>query len=224
MPNRYAKDRFEDGKSTALWALIQALEEEKLPRERGYFLKTGQIEKYLDLESPLQPRTLLAVLRDAKVPHDNNWRFRPLAIYERLPNLWDLPRQYFRGELPDSPQVNEEAAPGMEETGNGEEETGQGRGEERVAEAGAETRIGPPETKDKPEVETGQGAVARPKRRDRMTVTFEGISTLGERIVSLSPLGRSIRTYAIDMGLTSSGRRRYKRIGTERPPLLTTME
>ena len=224
MPNRYAQERFMDGKLMALWPLIRALEAEKLPRERGHFFKTGQIEKYLDLDSPLQPRTLLAVLRDAKVPHDNNCRFRPLAIYEGLKALRDLPRQYLFGPLPGQAPVVRKVDPGVEETGNLEGETGQEGREEKGDEAVAETRSGPPETRDWPEVEPGQGAVAGPKRKDRVSITFEGISALGERIVSLSPLGRSIRTYAVDMGINSAGRSRYKLIGIKRPPLLSTME
>ena len=67
-----------------------------------------------------------------------------------------------------------------------EDETGQEGREVRGDEAAAETRNDPSETRDKPEVEPGQGAVAGPDRKDRVSVTFEGISTLGERIVSLS--------------------------------------
>ena len=224
MPNPYAEKRFREGKCMAAIALIKALEKEKLPRERGHFFKTGRIEKYLDLESPLQPRTLLAVLRDAKVPHDDNCRFRPLAIYEGLENLRPLPHQYLFGPPPDQAPVVRKVDPKVEEPGDVEGENGQEGGVERVDEAVAESGSGPPETMDKPEVEPGQGAVAVPRRRDRVSITFEGISTLGERIVSLSPLGRSIRTYAVDMGIDSAGRRRHKRIGHERPPLLSTME
>ena len=224
MPNRYAEERFREGKCEAAIALMKALEKEKLPRERGHFFKTGRIEKYLDLDSPLQPRTLLAVLRDAKVPHDDNCRFRPLAIYEGLENLRPLPHQYLFGPLPGQAPVVRKVDPEVEETGEVEEETGQAGGVERVDGTAAETGSGPSETRDKPEVEPGQGAVAGPERKVPVSVNFEGISALGERIVSLSPLGRSIRTYAVDMGIDSAGRRRHKRIGHERPPLLSTME
>ena len=117
MPNPYAEKRFNEGKFKAAIALMIALEKEKLPRERGHFFKTGKIEKYLDLDSPLQPRTLLAVLRDAKVPHDDNCRFRPLAIYEGLENLRPLPHQYLFGPPPDQAPVVRKVDPGVEETG-----------------------------------------------------------------------------------------------------------
>ena len=224
MPNRYAEKRFNEGKFKAAFALMIALEEEKLPRERGHFFKTGQIEKYLDLDSPLQPRTLLAVLRDAKVPHDDNCRFRPLAIYEGLENLRPLPHQYLFGPLPGQAPVVRKVDPEVEETGEVEEETGQAGGVERVDGTAAETGSGPSETKDKPEVEPGQGAVAVPRRRERELIAFEGISTLGQRILRVTPLGRPIPYYAVDMGIDSAGRRRHKRIGHERPPLLSTME
>ena len=224
MPNTYAARRFREGKFTALSHLMRVLEAEELPRERGHSFKAGQVEKYLGLESPLQPRTLLTVLRDAKVPHDNNCRFLPWMIYDYLPAFRKLHREYRSDLGMKLPQAKQETGPGAEETGNLEEETGQEGGEVRGDEAAAETRSGPPETRDKPEVEPGQGAVAGPDRKDRVSVTFEGISILGERIVRLSYPGRSIRTYAVDMGSNSAGRRRYKRIGHERPPLLSTME
>ena len=224
MPNPYAEKRFREGKCEAAIALLIALEQEKLPRERGHFFKTGKIEKYLDLDSPLQPRTLLAVLRDAKVPHDDNCRFRPLAIYEGLEALRPLPHQYLFGPLPDQAPVVRKVDPKVEETGNLEGETGQEGREERVDGTAAETRSGPPETRDWPEVEPGQGAVAGPKRKDRVSITFEGISALGERILRVTPLGKPIPYYVVDMGIDSAGRRRHKRIGHERPPLLSTME
>ena len=224
MPNRYAEKRFMHGKLTALWPLIKALEAEKLPRERGHFFKTGRIEKYLDLESPLQPRTLLAVLRDAKVPHDNNCRFRPLAIYEGLEALRDLPRQYLWGPLPDQAPAPRKVDPGVEEPGDVEGENVQGGGDVTGDGTTAETRNDPSEATSKPEVEPGQGAVAVPRRRERELIAFEGISTLGQRILRVTPLGKPIPYYAVDMGIDSAGRRRHKRIGHERPPLLSTME
>ena len=226
MPNRYAEERFREGKCMAAIALIKALEKEKLPRERGHFFKTGRIEKYLDLDSPLQPRALLAVLRDAKVPHDDNCRFRPLAIYEGLENLRPLPHQYLFGPPPDQAPVVRKVDPGMEEPGNleGEEETGQEGGVESVDGTAAETGSGPSETRDRPEVEPGQGAVAEPDRKDRVSITFEGISTLGERIVRFSYPGRSVPTYAVEMGINPARGRLYRRIGIKRPPLLPTIE
>ena len=131
------------------------------------------------------------MLREAEVPHDNNCRFLPWMIYDYLPALLKLHREYVAGLCVKPPQVERETGPGAEETGTVEEETGQEGGVERVDEAEAETRSGPPETRDKPEVEPGQGAVPGPGRRDRVVhVAFEGINTLGERIVRcFLPLG-----------------------------------
>ena len=224
MPNRYAEERFREGKCMAAIALIKALEKEKLPRERGHFFKTGRIETYLDLDSPLQPRALLAVLRDAKVPHDNNCRFRPLAIYEGLEDLRPLPHQYLFGPPPDQAPVVRKVDPGMEEPGDVEGENVQGGGDVTADGTAAETRIDPFEATSKPEVEPGQGAVAVPRRRERALIAFEGISTFGQRILRVTPLGKPIPYYVVDMGIDSAGRRRHKRIGHERPPLLSTME
>jgi hypothetical protein len=224
MPNSYAEKHFRQGKLRALVNLISALQDEELPRERGHSFKAGQVEKYLDLDSPLRPRTLLAVLREAEVPHDNNCRFLPWMIYDYLPALLTLHREYVAGLGVKPPLVERETGPGAEETGTVGEETGQEGREEKGDEAVAETGSGPSETRDKPEVEPGQGAVAVPRRRDRVVVAFEGISTLGQRILRVTPLGKPIPYYVVDMGIDSAGRRRHKRIGHERPPLLSTME
>ena len=162
MPNTYAEKRFREGKLRALVQLITALDEEKLPRERGHSFKAGQVQKYLDLDSPLQPRTLLTVLREAGVPHDNNCRFLPWMIYDYLPALRKLYREYISDLQPTWPQVKLVRGPAAEETGIGEEETGQEGWEEKGDEAVGETRSGPSETRTKPEVEPGLGAVAGP--------------------------------------------------------------
>ena len=117
MPNTYAARRFREGKFTALSHLMRVLEAEELPRERGHSFKAGQVEKYLGLESPLQPRTLLAVLRDAKVPHDNNCRFLPWMIYDYLPAFRKLHREYRSDLGMKLPQAKQETGPGAEETG-----------------------------------------------------------------------------------------------------------
>ena len=52
MPNSYAEKHFRQGKLRALVNLISALQDEELPRERGHSFKAGQVEKYLDLDSP----------------------------------------------------------------------------------------------------------------------------------------------------------------------------
>ena len=155
MPNRYAEERFKKGKLTALLALLGALWEEKLPQERGHYFKTGQIEKFFDRDTPLQPRTLLEVLRDAEVPHDNNWRFRPLAIYEHLQELQDLRWQYLGGRLELVP-LEQDTGPEVEETGKVGEETALGDGEVQGDEVATESRSSPSETTDSPRLKQGR--------------------------------------------------------------------
>ncbi len=209
MPNPYAQERFMDGKLMALWPLIRALEAEKLPRERGHFFKTGQIEKYLDLESPLQPRTLLAVLRDAKVPHDDNCRFRPLAIYEGLEALRDLPRQYLFGPLPDQAPVVRKVDPGVEETGNLE-------GEALSSESG---RQGSLATIDQVSIKADKKFV-QVKWVDRprpVTAVDEGIDSEGLRVIREIGLDRPGRIYAVDEGIDSEGKEVIRVIGPDKP-------
>ncbi len=155
MPNRYAEASFRHGKLQALIALVDALDEEKLPRERGKSFKAGGIEQFFDLDSPLQPRALLTVLREAGVPHDNNWRFRPLVIYENLPHLRNLHRQYIGGIRIMSLQVDQETDSEVEETGAVEEETSMDEKEENGDQVVAEAQGGPSEARNKPRVPPG---------------------------------------------------------------------
>ena len=92
------------------------------------------------------------------VPHDNNRRFLPWMIYEHLPQLRRLPRQYVRGTVANQIRVEREVGLGTEETGNLERENVQGGGDVTGDGTAAKTRRSPSEAIDKPEVESGQGA------------------------------------------------------------------
>ena len=217
MPNRYAEEHFKRGKIVAVLALLRALEEEKLPRERGHSFKAGQIEKYLDL--PLQPRTLLAVLRDADVPHDNNCRFLPWLIYDHLPSLRLLPQGYLRGPLPNLLQVEQEGGPEVEETGNMEDAAAQGGGEVKGDEATAAGRSSPSETGDKAEVEPGQGAVKETVSQDGFFLTDEGVDSEGRSILHVSGPAVKGSFYAYHLGIDSRGKTRFRPIFDGPPPV-----
>ena len=209
MPNRYAEERFREGKCMAAIALIKALEKEKLPRERGHFFKTGRIETYLDLDSPLQPRALLAVLRDAKVPHDNNCRFRPLAIYEGLEDLRPLPHQYLFGPPPDQAPVVRKVDPGVEETGNLEGEavsSGSGR-------QGSLATIDQLAKHD----DVRFVSVTWVDRPRPVLAVDEGIDSEGLRVIRELGHDRPGRIYAVDEGIDSEGKEVIRVIGPDKP-------
>ena len=220
MPNHYAEERFKEGKLAALWALLNALWEEKLPQERGHYFKTGQIEKFFDRDTPLQPRTLLAVLRDAEVPHDNNWRFRPLAIYEHLPQLEGLHWHYHGDRRPKYVPAEQKTGPEVEETGKVEVETAQGDGEAKGDEAVAESRSGPSETWDKPEVEIVQSAEAGRNKQGPNSFRYEGVNSDGKVIYSAIVPGRLGLVYAVVEGINSEGTQIVRLIGSNRPRLV----
>ena len=74
---------FRTGQINALAALLDALKEERVPVRGTRSITTGLIEQYLDdCYLPLQPRTLLSVLREIEVPHDAQRRFLPWVLYE----------------------------------------------------------------------------------------------------------------------------------------------
>ena len=95
MPEPYHQRIFRKSKAKALQGLLDSLEREKLPASRGYYLTTGNITSYFaDRYRPLQRGCLLAVLREAGVPHDSNNKFLPLRIYNHQPDLEALSRKY----------------------------------------------------------------------------------------------------------------------------------
>ena len=117
MPNTYAARRFREGKFTALSHLMRVLEAGGTAPGAGAFLqgRTGR-----EISGPgVAPaaRTLLTVLRDAKVPHDNNCRFLPWMIYDYLPAFRKLHREYRSDLGMKLPQAKQETGPGAEETG-----------------------------------------------------------------------------------------------------------
>ena len=97
MPNAYQQRTFKQAKIRTIRALLIALEEEKIPNTTGYSLTTGQIADYFDDHYlPLQPRSLLAVLREAGIPHDSRNRFLTWQIYSHKEDLEALHKGYLK--------------------------------------------------------------------------------------------------------------------------------
>ena len=96
--NPSQRQRFNRGKKDALMGLVEVLKEKTLPQRSSsgkYSMYTGEIEEYIDERFlPLQRNTLLAVLREAEVPHDGSNRFVPKVIYSYEKPLVDLAREY----------------------------------------------------------------------------------------------------------------------------------
>ena len=91
MVTSYREETFQRGRRDALGALVDALKEERIPVRSRYGLTTGKIEEYLDdIYLPLQPRTLLSVLREVGVPHDTKYRFLTWALYAHQEQLQEL--------------------------------------------------------------------------------------------------------------------------------------
>ena len=99
MPNDYQKKIFNQAKLKAVIQLFVALDEERIPKDPGHSLTTGQIAAYFDDEYlPLQPRSLLEVLRDAHIPHDSRNRFLTWQLYSHREPLDVLHVEYLREE------------------------------------------------------------------------------------------------------------------------------
>ncbi len=97
MPNAYQQRTFKRSKIRTIRALLIALEEEKIPNTTGYSLTTGQIADYFPKDDlPLQPRSLLAVLREAGIPHDSRNRFLTWQIYSHEEDLEALHDEYLK--------------------------------------------------------------------------------------------------------------------------------
>ena len=95
MPNIHQQQIFRTNKIKALLGLLDSLDQAQLPTREGVYLTTGNIEDYIDAEHlPLQRGALLAILREAEVPHDTNNRFLPLTIYGYEGALSSLYRDY----------------------------------------------------------------------------------------------------------------------------------
>jgi hypothetical protein len=117
MPNDYRKKIFNRAKLEAVVQLFDPLEEERIPKGPGHSLTTGQIAAYFAPDTPpLQPRSLLAVLRDAGVPHDSRNRFLTWQIYSHREDLERVHVECLReegldrSELRPSANVNAEEA------------------------------------------------------------------------------------------------------------------
>ena len=97
MPNAYQQRTFKRAKIRTLFGLLIALEEEKIPNTTGYSLTTGKIEPYFDDHYlPLQPRSLLAVLRETGIPHDSRNRFLTWQLYSYKEALEALHKGYLK--------------------------------------------------------------------------------------------------------------------------------
>ena len=97
MPNAYQQKMFNEAKLGVVILLLQALDEERIPKDPGYSLTTGQIAAYFDPDYlPLQPRSLLAVLRDAHIPHDSRNRFLTWQLYSHRDVLDRVHEGYLR--------------------------------------------------------------------------------------------------------------------------------
>ncbi len=95
MANVHQQDAFRASKIEALMGLRQALRDQVLPDRAGLQLTSGKIEEYLpERLRPIQPRAILAVLREAGVPHDSNNRFLAWAIHSHLEQIDDLYFEY----------------------------------------------------------------------------------------------------------------------------------
>ena len=97
MPNAYQQRTFKQAKIRTLFGLLIALEDEKIPNTTGYSLTTGKIADYFDDHYlPLQPRSLLAVLREAGIPHDSRNRFLTWQLYSYKEDLETLHKGYLK--------------------------------------------------------------------------------------------------------------------------------
>ena len=99
MPNDYQKKIFNQAKLKAVIQLFCSFRRGKDPKDPGHSLTTGQIAAYFDDEYlPLQPRSLLEVLRDAHIPHDSRNRFLTWQLYSHREPLDVLHVEYLREE------------------------------------------------------------------------------------------------------------------------------
>ena len=95
MPNAYQQRKFREAKINALFGLLYALDEGDIPDKTGYSWTTGQIaERFDDMFLPVHPRSLLAVLREADIPHDSRNRFLTWVIHSNRDELAKLHREY----------------------------------------------------------------------------------------------------------------------------------
>ena len=97
--NPYQEKIFRQSKMDAILGLAEALDEKRLPETnpREGRLYTGRITEYLDDRFlPLRRGAMLAVLREAEVPHDGQGRFLPCDLYGHQADLEKLYQEYMR--------------------------------------------------------------------------------------------------------------------------------
>ena len=98
MPNKHQQRHLLAGKKKALLAILDALDHERLPTEslgRGGSPLPGSLEEYFEeYLLPLPRGSLLAVLREADVPHDSHNRFLPYELYDHHQEFLDLYLKY----------------------------------------------------------------------------------------------------------------------------------
>ena len=96
MPDDYRARTFRSAQIVALDGLLDALREERIPVHAPRGLTTGKIAEYLDERYlPLQPRTMLSVLREVGVPHDSKHRFLTWNLYAHQDQLQELSERWF---------------------------------------------------------------------------------------------------------------------------------